>query len=62
MPRAFDTFLAQLGLDRADHPTHQSGHGPAIQIVRADLNHAVLSRMLESAEALAGRVAAGSEA
>ena len=51
MPRAIDTFLAELDLKQADHTSHK--RGPAILMVRADLKHAVLHRMLEEAEALA---------
>jgi hypothetical protein len=53
MSRSIDTFIAELGLKRAAHPTHHGRRGPVAQFERADLNHAVLHRMLEEAEALA---------
>ena len=53
MPKVSDAFLAELGLQRADHAVHPWSDDPARKIQRAGLTHAVMSRMLESAEALA---------
>ena len=32
MPQLSDTFLAELGLQRANHPVHQPGDVPACEI------------------------------
>jgi hypothetical protein len=53
MPHASDAFLAELGLQRADHPVHEWAVDPGGKTWRTHLNHPVLLRMLESAEALA---------
>jgi hypothetical protein len=53
MPRGTDTLLAELGLKHADPTGHEWSNDPASQIDRTGLNHQVLSRMLEAAEALA---------
>ena len=53
MPREIDTFLAELGLERADDQIHEWGDDPGSQIQRAGLTHEVLHRVLESAERLA---------
>ena len=53
MPRPIDTFLADLGLERSAPRADQWGDDPGSKIWRAGLTHAVMSRMLEEAEALA---------
>jgi hypothetical protein len=53
MPRASDTFLAELGLEHAEPTGYEWGDDPASQTQRAGLNHAVMGRMLEAAEQLA---------
>ena len=53
MLRGIDTFLAELGLERAEPTGYEWGDDPGSQIRRASLTHEVLHRMLESAEALA---------
>ena len=35
MPHASDAFLAELGLKRADYPTHEWGDDPGSKIRRA---------------------------
>ncbi len=39
MPRVSDAFLAELGLERADHAAHEWGDDPASKIRRACLTH-----------------------
>ena len=53
MPGGIDAFLAELGLECAEHITREWGDDPGSQIQRAGLTHEVLHRMLESAERLA---------
>ena len=53
MPRVSDDSLAELGLRRPAHATYPWSDHPAHKIQRAGLTHAVMSRMLESAEVLA---------
>jgi hypothetical protein len=53
MTRPIDTFLADLGLKRADHPVREWGDDPGSKIRRACLNHTVMNRMQEEAEKLA---------
>jgi hypothetical protein len=53
MLRGTEAFLAELGLQRADHPVHEWGDDPGSRTWRAHLTHPVLCRMLEEAESLA---------
>ena len=51
--RGTDFFLADLGLERSGPRPCQWGNDPDSKIRRANLTHAVMSRMLEEAESLA---------
>ena len=46
-----DRFLAELGLESSGPRAQQWGDDPDSKILRANLTHPVLQRMLESAEA-----------
>ena len=52
-PNLTDFFLADLGLQRAGHPTYEWGNDLSSQIRRAGLTHPVLHRLLEEAGKLA---------
>ena len=53
MIRNSHTFIAELGLQRANHAVHEWDDDPGSEILRAGLIHPVLQRMLAEAEALA---------